>query len=528
MIRIRALELKNFKNVEQGRVLLSRADSVEDIGDGADVIGLYGQNGSGKTSFIQALSILKTLMSGEPLPIKSSEYVACDQDAFELSVEFFVAAGDDDALSDYILGISDTCPAHMPYIASYAVKVGACSGKSPLVLSESLSCKDLESGESLHEVFSWEVRGGASSGEPEPARASGISEPLTKLVESARGQWSYDATDIAPSTHWRALMGIDKTLSSRLEATRDKVFQQGESLLFSPGFASFCADMLNDGTKEISKAAAEAVNRVLIPSFSVAFSCGEFAKKDMAVLPTTHQGVLPLGYLPLASHEGERGDYVDNFMLLDIDSKDPMPAQRVDELERALENVNKVIGQIVPGLSVSVKRLGKVAGNNGETLESIELMSVRGESSVPLRNESEGIQKILSIVSLLIDVHTNPSAFVGIDELDSGVFEYLLGEILQAIAEHGFGQLVFTAHNLRPLEVLPSSSIWFTTVEPDRRYTKASGVRDSNNLRKMYLKDIRLGGVGDEVYVPTSPLRIDGALYDAGMMARDMRQQARG
>lgn len=528
MIRIRALELKSFKNVEQGRVVMSRVSSIEDIGEGADVIGLYGQNGSGKTSFIQALSILKTLMSGEALPRKASEYVACNEDAFELSVEFFVAVGDDDALSDYILGISDTCPYYMPYIGLYTVRVGACSGKSPLVLSESLSCKDLESGESMHEVFSWKVVEGTPSSDSGFASASGSSDPLTKLVESARNQWSYDMTEIAPSTHWRALLSVDKTLSSKLEATRDRKFQQGASILFSSGYAAFCADMIDYSTQGVSKAASEAIRRVLIPSFGVAFSCGQFAKRDMVVLPTTHQGVLPLGYLPLASHEGERGDYVDNFVLLDIDSRDPMPTQRVDELERVLDNVNEVIGQIVPGLSVSVKRLGKVAGNNGETLENIELMSVRDESSVPLRNESEGIQKILSIVSLLIDVHTNPSAFVGIDEFDSGVFEYLLGEILQAIAEHGFGQLVFTAHNLRPLEVLPSSSIWFTTVSPDSRYIKALGVRGSNNLRRMYLKDIRLGGGGDEVYVPTSPLRIDGALYDAGMVARDMRRRARG
>lgn len=67
MIRLRALEITDFKNVEFGRVALSGVSSIEDIGNGADVVGLYGQNGSGKTSFIQAISILKTLMAGNEL-----------------------------------------------------------------------------------------------------------------------------------------------------------------------------------------------------------------------------------------------------------------------------------------------------------------------------------------------------------------------------------------------------------------------------------------------------------------------------
>ena len=248
----------------------------------------------------------------------------------------------------------------------------------------------------------------------------------------------------------------------------------------------------------------------------------------MAVLPTSHQGVLPLDYLPLANHEGAHGDYTDNFMLIDI-SRDlrPMNAQSVSELERALDSINEIMTEIVPGLTISVKRLGKVAGPDGEVLETIDLMSVRGDASVPLRNESEGIKKILSIVSLLADVHTDPAAFVGIDEFDSGIFEYLLGEILEAIAENGYGQLVFTAHNLRPLEVLPSANIWFTTVSPDSRFTRASGVHGSNNLRRMYLREIRLGRKDEGIYVPTSPLRIDGALYEAGMAAREIQKETR-
>lgn len=36
---------------------------------------------------------------------------------------------------------------------------------------------------------------------------------------------------------------------------------------------------------------------------------------------------------------------------------------------------------------------------------------------------------------------------------NGGIFEYLLGELLNIISEKGKGQLIFTSHNLRPLEI---------------------------------------------------------------------------
>ncbi len=527
MIRLRALEIIDFKNVEFGRVVLSNALSIEDIGNGADVVGLYGQNGSGKTSFIQALSILKTLWSGGALDRSVRECIRTGQNCFRLRVEFFAAVGDDDPICDYISGIIEDVPEHIPYLAIYEVSVGSHSHHSPLVLSESLSCKDLSSDESMHEVFAWKVEENGGNGEAEHSVSKNDSV-IPKWVEDATEHWSFQLSDIAPTTRWQSLVAADRVEGSKLEATKNQSFQQGESFLFSKGLMSFSRGMLGNVDRTLSKAASSALTRVCIPTFLIATSCRLFATKNMVVLPTVQQGVLALGYLPLASHEGERGGYVDNIMLLDIESAKPIESSQVVELERALNSVSEVLGALVPGLAVEVERRGEMLGNDGERLVNIELMSVRGGSRVPLRNESEGIKKVLSVISLLIDIHSNPATFVAIDEFDSGVFEYLLGEILQTISEGGSGQLVFTAHNLRPLEVLSSNSIWFTTIKPDKRYVRATGVHGTNNLRKMYLRDVRLGRDDDDVYVPTSPLNIDSALYDAGVVIRKMQRSLKG
>ena len=95
---------------------------------------------------------------------------------------------------------------------------------------------------------------------------------------------------------------------------------------------------------------------------------------------------------------------------------------------------------------------------------------------------------------LLIFMYNNPSITVAIDELDFEIFEYLLGEILKIIAEKGQGQLIFTSHNLRPLETLDKSFIVFTTTNPNNRYIRLTNVKENNNLRSFYYRDIVLGG----------------------------------
>lgn len=89
------------------------------------------------------------------------------------------------------------------------------------------------------------------------------------------------------------------------------------------------------------------------------------------------------------------------------------------------------------------------------------------------------------------------------------------------LKEHGRGQLIFTAHNLRPLEILDKGSLYFTTTNPDNRYIKFRGSREKNNLRNQYLRAINLGGQPETVYEPTNSFDIDGAFYDAGFPEED-------
>ena len=60
IVRIESIEIKNFKNVGYGHLDFGNSKK----GYKASILGLYGQNGSGKTALIDALELLQFAFSG--------------------------------------------------------------------------------------------------------------------------------------------------------------------------------------------------------------------------------------------------------------------------------------------------------------------------------------------------------------------------------------------------------------------------------------------------------------------------------
>jgi AAA15 family ATPase/GTPase len=220
--------------------------------------------------------------------------------------------------------------------------------------------------------------------------------------------------------------------------------------------------------------------------------------------------------LPLAfKYEKAQKGAVGNMVIL-LDGTSIIPEEMLELVKKVMQDMNIVLEKIVPGLTISVKDLGKIVQQDGQVANRIQLMSHKNNKEIPLKYESEGIKKIVSILQLLIVIYNQTSITVAIDELDSGVFEYLLGEILRILSEKGKGQLIFTSHNLRPLETLDKGFIAFTTTNPKNRYIRMSGVKENNNLRDFYFRDIVLGEQNEEVYDHTNNAEIALAFREAG------------
>ena len=183
---------------------------------------------------------------------------------------------------------------------------------------------------------------------------------------------------------------------------------------------------------------------------------------------------VPLIFDRYASEEAKPSGY----MMLGMDTPASIPAKQLEAAKRAVARLNIVLRQIVPGLEIEVRELGGVVLDDENEGQCIWLLSRRGDAVQPLGCESEGIRKIISVLPVLALVYSRSSIAVAIDDLDSGIDEYLLGELARIIAEGGRGQLIFTSHSLRPLETLGGQAAAFACTDTDSCYVRKEGGGD--------------------------------------------------
>ncbi len=242
-----------------------------------------------------------------------------------------------------------------------------------------------------------------------------------------------------------------------------------------------------------------------------------FALKDLFVIRNTHSGVISANFLlPMAfkiekDEIRAKGDFA-----VSLTGPVVLSEERKQILDIIVAQINMVLYTIIPGMKIDIYHYGEQLTDDGEKGFRVELVSVRENMPpIPIRMESEGIIKIISILNAWIQAFGNPSICLAIDELDAGVFEYMLGELLDIFQKSAKGQLVFTSHNLRPLEMLDKDSIMFSTANPDRRYIHMKNIKASNNLRDVYIRGITLGGQDEVIYEKTDSLKIARAFRKA-------------
>ena len=424
-VRIQSASIRHFRNVSYGEIRFPCNLASDIFSMKSDVLGIYGQNGSGKTTFIDALEVLKCLLSGSPIKESLESCISKGHNEAELTFEFSV---EDDQ--------------EHKFRAVYSAQMGLD------YLNESLKASVLQSGE-------W-----------------------TRMNLILESQSSDTKTLITPETKKKELFLDELRVTKRLCA------KEHRSFLFS---------------NEVFVLLQEGSGNTLW--YHMLFALRHFAGASLFVVNNRGTGLSSIGTeLPVVYRkENSLGQ-----LKLPLDQPAIIPAIEYSIAREVINTINVVLREVIPGMEIELAPLGKEFTETGDLGVRVQLVRVilnpetNETIQLPLKYESEGIKKIISILHLFICTYNSPGITLAIDELDSGIYEYL-----------------------RPLEMLNSSSIIFTTTNPENRYVRASNIKPSNNLRLRYFRDITLGSDGEELYQETNSIEIAHAMRKMGIPSVD-------
>ncbi|MGN0241819.1 MAG: AAA family ATPase [Candidatus Weimeria sp.] len=466
-VRIINIEIQNFKNVKNGSLNLENKRKNYK----ASVLGLYGQNGSGKTALIDTVQILKCLLCGRQVSDEFADYINIDAEYAHIQTEFRISCSDSSEIDVW-----------------YEFYMRAVHDET----EKNIDIPESEDEKNKVEIFN-EVLSFSYKGKNKSVRKSAFIDTRTSGV-------------FAPASKYKLLFGGDAEMKQKLTLAKAIASANGRSFIFS-------RELINS-LRTIEKDRKEDTEFIFLKNILERII--HFGNYELFVMGTSNTGLISLNAQPVSFkyHHGKKSTI--GQILLPLNGPTEIDDQSFEVIDEVIHNLDIVLTQIVPDLTIQVKDLGLTVLKNGQKGHRIQLMSVRNNKTIALKYESEGIKKIISVLQLLIVVYNAPSITVAIDEFDSGIFEYLLGELLRIISEKGKGQLLFTSHNLRPLETLDNGFVAFTTTNPDNRYVRLTGVKANNNLRDLYYHNIVLGGQEEKLYDPTDNAEIALAFREAG------------
>lgn len=505
-IRIRKITLTNFRNIAYAEVNIPGGKLDEYTNGESSVLGLYGQNGSGKTSLLLAIKALKTALCGAEFLF--GDFASCIRSGCKSTrLEFEMSAYNEKGAEFEIF---------------YAFSLSIDESET------GIETRDIDINDSFEfmgfgKIFSDKGKDKITSLYRPKDRRIIVSDELLQFAsvspekEKSNKQVLIDTSEEACAAVGENAVFGNKTkyeqFTANCEDNVDKFLYdekltakiKSTSFIFSPAVLKTLIKGSNKVSyKLILHALAEYGENYLFVIL-------------MDVTATNNLRVLPMALWFDTGEDGAVG------MLYSLSLYEHCKAHEklFPILEYGIKKTSQVISTIVPGLSIEIEEVGKEITKDGEKAIVFDLISVRNGTRIPLSYESDGIRRIMSILSLMIAAYNNPSVTIAIDEMDSGIFEYMLGELLSIMKESAKGQLIFTSHNLRPLEVLPYKNLLFTTVNPEKRFAKLEGISGNNNLRDSYFRSIVLGSGKDAFYDATDTFAIEQALFNAALPSEE-------
>lgn len=473
--RLQKMRIENLKNVACGNIRFACNTYSDIFRNEADILGVYGQNGSGKTTLMFAVDLLKQLLCGKNIWLDMCKFIKVGASYAKIDYDISLES---EKYGNYLIN----------YSVTFKIKNSNTESMDMDVLGE-----ENQFTESQVYIAEEKLQYKRINGEK--------GNRYNAIIE-----YKYDSKNEAsfgPEVRYKEFVGSDKKLVDELRYLKNAVYKSGSSFIFSIA-----------RIKDIREKQGFSDELVFIMDSIQMFGVAKlFVLSNVQASIVNANILLPMSFCWL---DEDRKNLKTMNMNIKLTDENNVPQEAYELIACRFKVIDTVITKIIPNMSLKVANRGTRVDEKGQPSVIIELISVRNGNEISLRYESDGIKKLVYILYSMIEMYNDPSVTVAIDELDSGVFEYLLGEILTILQESAKGQLIFTSHNLRALEVLDKKSVMFSTTNEANRYIRFKNVRGTNNLRDMYYQDILLGGQDECIYEPTSQSSIRRAFRSAG------------
>lgn len=462
LVRILESELKNFKNVKYGDIKYVNYSNAEYRAElmESDVNGIYGQNGSGKTAIIEALDILQHVMSGNTIEYDEYAGMFDEKEMMELTTVFFIERD------------------NRKYKAKYE-----------LLLKRNSEDKQIQ-------IYSENIRYWQRGKSWNAERNVLFSNPY------------YDTESILKNLKPSVSSDVKKNIDiirffDSVQNLAILCAQRNISIFFNDVFIkSLSVDNQNEEEKVFS---------------DVVKALFEFAEFKFQVVKVNQLGAnYSNNFIPVNVHTESENEITQGCIPLFISGRGEFPEIIYNKLENIVAAINVALKSIVSNLSIELVKTNEEVNKDGVNMVQVEVYSNRDGKRFLTKYESEGIKRIISLLNYLISLYNNPSVCLVVDELDAGIFEYLLGELIGVLAEEAKGQLIFTSHNLRVMEKLDKKNIICSTVNPKNRYIALKGIEKTHNRRDFYIRTVVLGGQKERLYDDTDLQDIGYAFKKAG------------
>lgn len=106
---------------------------------------------------------------------------------------------------------------------------------------------------------------------------------------------------------------------------------------------------------------------------------------------------------------------------------------------------------------------------NGANYECEIILIYNDGKRINKKYESTGIKKIIEMYAALCSVENGNIVFI--DEFDANIHDVLLVKLVEYVMNYAEGQLIFTTHNLAPMDVLQKAKHSIDFLSPDSRIT---------------------------------------------------------